>query len=52
MKITKKTVKSVVSSMKTEGKTNQEIENVFKAALKIRAISLDTYCAAMEEIYK
>ena len=39
-------------TMKTEGKTNQEIENDFKAALKIRAISLDTYCAAMEEIYK
>lgn len=52
MKITKETVKATVASMKAEGKTSQEIENDFKAALKIRAISLDTYCAAMDEIYK
>lgn len=52
MKITKETVKATVSSMKVEGKTNQEIEDNFKAALKIHAITLDTYCTAMEEIYK
>lgn len=52
MKITKETVKATVSSMKADGKTNQEIEDNFKAALKTRTITLDTYCTAMEEIYK
>lgn len=51
MKITKKTVKSVVNSMKSSGASAQDIEDNFKVALKKKLISLDVYCMAMEEIY-
>ncbi len=49
---TKKAIKAVVASMKAEGRSNQEIEDNFKAALKLRSISVDAYSVAMEEIYK
>ena len=51
MKITKETVKAVVASMSREGKTAQEIEDNFKAALQQRLISVDIYCMAMNELY-
>lgn len=51
MKITKKTVKSVVNNMKSSGASAQDIEDNFKAALKMKLINLDVYCMAIEEIY-
>jgi predicted small metal-binding protein len=51
MEITKETVKAVVEEMKRKNNL-EEIENEFKNALKFRLIDLDTYCEAMEEIYK
>ena len=50
MKLTKETILATVADLK-QTKSQQEIENYFKAALKIRTITLDNYCAAMEAIY-
>ena len=52
MKITKETVKAVVSGMFADGKSAQEIENNFKAALKSRLINVAIFSLAMEEIYR
>lgn len=49
--ITKSTVAETVSSLRSEGKSNQEIEDEFKAALKARLITVDVYSVAMNEIY-
>ena len=50
MKLTKETILATVADLK-QTKSQQEIENYFKAALKIRTITLDNYCTAMEAIY-
>ena len=50
MKLTKETILATVADLK-QTKSQQEIEDYFKAALKIRTITLDNYCAAMEAIY-
>ena len=50
MKLTKETILATVADLK-QTKRQQEIENYFKAALKIRTITLDNYCTAMEAIY-
>ncbi len=51
MVITKSTVAETVSSLRSEGKSNQEIEDEFKAALKAHLITVDVYGDAMTEIY-
>lgn len=51
MKITKETVKEVVTEKLNAGLSQQEIEDEFKLALKQKSISVDVYCAAMEVIY-
>lgn len=45
------TVAGTVKLMKLLSMTNQQIEDLFKNALKQKAINLDIYCLAMEEIY-
>ena len=50
MKLTKEIIRATVADLK-QTKSQQEIEDYFKAALKIRTITLDNYCAAMEAIY-
>lgn len=52
MTITKETIAEVVNEMKITGTSLEEIEDNFKVALKTKMIDIDTYCAAMEEIYK
>lgn len=51
VEITKSTVASTVAALRDGGKTPQEIEDEFKAALKARLITVDTYSDAMIEIY-
>jgi len=51
LKITKETVKEVVTEKLNAGLSQQEIEDEFKLALKQKSISVDVYCAAMEVIY-
>ena len=50
MKLTKEIIRATVADLK-QTKSQQEIEDYFKAALKIRTITLDNYCTAMEAIY-
>ena len=52
MTIEKNTIKKLVSEMLKDGKTQQEIEDSFKNALKAKLISVTDYCNAMEIIYK
>ena len=52
MEITKENVAAVVEIMRAGNYCNQDIEDAFKAALKRKVIDVDTYCAAMDEIYK
>lgn len=52
LKVTKKTVKDTVQMMRRCNMDNQAIEDVFKNGLKHKAISVDVYCQAMEEIYE
>lgn len=49
--IHKDTIDSVIELMRADNKTNQEIEDCFKAALRKKVIKLDTYCEAMKKIY-
>ena len=51
MKITKETVKEVIKEMMMEGKNNEEIEETFKDALRVKYIDIDVYMMAMETIY-
>ena len=51
MKITKDVIRATVTDMK-QTKSNEEIESFFKSALKIKSITLDNYCTAMEAIYE
>lgn len=50
MAITKESIKETIKEMKAQGKTDQEIEEVFKNALSERTISLDMYFVAIETI--
>ena len=50
MTITKDVIRATVAEMK-HTKSNEEIESYFKAALKVKSITLDNYCYAMECIY-
>jgi len=50
MTITREAINATVSDMKNS-KSNEEIESYFKAALKVKSITLDNYCYAMECIY-
>ena len=50
--ITPATVKATVEGYKRMGMSPQAIEDRFKAALKIRAISRDVYYEAMKAIYE
>lgn len=49
--ITKSTVVETVASLRSEGKSNQEIEDEFKDALKAQLITVDVYSDAMIAIY-
>lgn len=51
MKINKNVIRAAVSDMK-KSKSNEEIENYFKAALKTKSITVDNYCDAMKFIYE
>jgi len=51
MEINKIVIRATVSDMK-KTKSNEEIENYFKAALKAKSITVDNYCDAMEFIYE
>lgn len=50
--ITPATVKQAVADYKRKGMAAQDIEDLFKAALKTRAISIDVYYEAMKAIYE
>ena len=49
--ITPATVQSTVAGFKKAGMSNQDIENMFKDALKVKYISIDVYYEAMRAIY-
>ena len=51
MTLTKEIIRATVTDMK-QTKSNEEIESYFKSALKIKSITLDNYCTAMEAIYE
>ena len=50
MALTKEVIRATVADMK-KTKSNEEIESYFKAALKIKSITTNNYCTAMEAIY-
>ena len=49
--ITPATVQSTVAGYKKAGMSAQDIENMFKDALKVKYISIDVYYEAMRAIY-
>ena len=50
MPIKKEVIRATIADMKNS-KSNEEIESYFKAALKIKSITVNNYCFAMECIY-
>lgn len=51
MAITKEIVRKYVRELKEAGYPDEQIEDLFKASLKVELINVDLYCAAMDEIY-
>ena len=45
-------VKKTVADYKRQGMKNEDIEAMFKDALKVRYISIDVYYEAMKAIYE
>lgn len=51
MRFTKKTIRQMVALYLREGKTKQEIEDLFKVALKLKEIDIDDWSCMMESLY-
>ena len=52
MVITREAMIETINEMRMEGRSNEEIDDYFKEAMKQRLISLDSYFMVRDLIYK